>query len=110
MVSNMTALTAKTKFIRLNITGFQNHVTGLEKLVTMMEDHLNTALERDQEFVFLRNKVIDLEDRSQRGKARFFGIPKHIGRPDVKGFLRRTSLSSLASPLIPLWSSSECTM
>ncbi|KAJ1198276.1 hypothetical protein NDU88_002118 [Pleurodeles waltl] len=43
--SNIFALTAETKSIRLDIMGFQNRMMGLEQCVTEMEECLNTLQE-----------------------------------------------------------------
>ncbi|KAJ1150923.1 hypothetical protein NDU88_003710 [Pleurodeles waltl] len=68
-------LAAETKAICLDIAGFEPRVMGLEQRVTLMEDHLNTVPDRDQELLNLHIKLIDLEDRSHRDKVHFFGFP-----------------------------------
>ncbi|KAJ1151063.1 hypothetical protein NDU88_003850 [Pleurodeles waltl] len=70
------SLTAETKSMRLDIANFQSHVTGLEQRVAIMEDHLNTGQDRDQELLYLHSKLVDLEDRSCRNTVCFLGFPK----------------------------------
>ncbi|KAJ1158253.1 hypothetical protein NDU88_010946 [Pleurodeles waltl] len=87
-------LAAETKSIRLDIVGFQAQVMGLELHVTVMEDHLNTTLDLDQELLYLRSKVIDLEDRSRRYNVCFFSFPEQLEGLDVQDFFR-TTLSAI---------------
>ncbi|KAJ1213713.1 hypothetical protein NDU88_001345 [Pleurodeles waltl] len=89
MDSTMSTLAAETKSICLDIASFQSRMTGLEQCVTAMEDHLNTVPERDQELLFLRSKLIDLEDRSHRDNVRFFGFPERIEGPNIQAFLQK---------------------
>ncbi|KAJ1105734.1 hypothetical protein NDU88_003139 [Pleurodeles waltl] len=70
--SNISALAAETKSIHLDTVGFQNRVTDLEHRITTVEAHLNVIPDGNQELLFLRSKVIDLEDRSRRNNAHFF--------------------------------------
>ncbi|KAJ1156504.1 hypothetical protein NDU88_009223 [Pleurodeles waltl] len=76
--SMMTSLTEDTKSMRLDIEGFQSRVTTLEKRVLTVEMQAAIASDRDQELLFLRSKVIDLEDRSRRDNVRFLGFPEEI--------------------------------
>ncbi|KAJ1112704.1 hypothetical protein NDU88_000965 [Pleurodeles waltl] len=77
------SLTADTKSIRLDIAGFQTPVLMIEALVASSQD-------RDQELLFLRNKMTVLEDRSRRNNVRFLGFPKNIEGEDIQAFLRET--------------------
>ncbi|KAJ1175731.1 hypothetical protein NDU88_001018 [Pleurodeles waltl] len=90
MDSNISALTAETKSIGMDIAGFQNRVTGLEQRITAVENHLKGIPERDHELLFLHSKVIDLQDRSRRDSVRFFGFLENSEGSDTKGFLRNT--------------------
>ncbi|KAJ1123154.1 hypothetical protein NDU88_001627 [Pleurodeles waltl] len=69
MDSTISALAAETKSMRLNKAGFQSRFSDLEQRVVAVEDHLNTAPDRDQELLFLHSKLVDLEDRSHRQPA-----------------------------------------
>ncbi|KAJ1090052.1 hypothetical protein NDU88_003192 [Pleurodeles waltl] len=42
-----------------------------------MEDHVHTVLDKDQELLFLRSKLIDLENRSRRDNICLSGFPEH---------------------------------
>ncbi|KAJ1097135.1 hypothetical protein NDU88_002262 [Pleurodeles waltl] len=66
MDSAMVSLTAETKSIRMEIASFQTHVLGLEQQVSTEEAHASSFQDRDQEFLFLRSKLTDLEYRSRR--------------------------------------------
>ncbi|KAJ1149615.1 hypothetical protein NDU88_002422 [Pleurodeles waltl] len=66
MDSAMISLTADTKSIRLDSAGFQTCVLGLEQRVTTIEAQVASSQGRDQELLFLRSKMTDLEDRSRR--------------------------------------------
>ncbi|KAJ1205507.1 hypothetical protein NDU88_000941 [Pleurodeles waltl] len=85
--SNISALMAETKSIHLDIAEFQNHVTDLEQRVLTMEGHLNIVKNRDQELLCLSSKMCDLEDRSCRDNACFFGFPEQMEWTDVIAFL-----------------------
>ncbi|KAJ1096621.1 hypothetical protein NDU88_001756 [Pleurodeles waltl] len=78
MDSMMTSLTEDTKSMRLDIAGFQSRVTALEQQMTTVETQAVLASDRDQELLYLRNKVIDLEDRSRRDNVRFLGFLEEI--------------------------------
>lgn len=66
-----------------------------------MEDRLDTVQDRDQELLFLRRKLIDLEDHSRRDNIRFFGYPEAIEGSNAKAFLRDTLLKLMGSYLQP---------
>ncbi|KAJ1178855.1 hypothetical protein NDU88_004097 [Pleurodeles waltl] len=90
MDSAMVSLTAETKSIRLDIAGFHSRVMGLEQQVTTVEAHVGSSRDRDQELLFLRSKMTDLEDRSRRDTVRFLGFPENIEDEDIHTFLRET--------------------
>ncbi|KAJ1162000.1 hypothetical protein NDU88_002480 [Pleurodeles waltl] len=76
MDNEMASLTAETKSIRLDIAGFQSRVMGQEHRVTMVEAQVASFRDRDQELLYLRSKLTDLEDRSRRDNVRFLGFLK----------------------------------
>ncbi|KAJ1128060.1 hypothetical protein NDU88_006447 [Pleurodeles waltl] len=86
--SNISAITAETKPICMNIVGFQNCVTDLEHCISVVVDCLNTLPERDQELIFFRSKVIDLEDRGRRDNVHFFGFSERTEGSVIKVFLK----------------------
>ncbi|KAJ1099218.1 hypothetical protein NDU88_004322 [Pleurodeles waltl] len=53
MDSAMASLTAETKSMRLDIAGFQSQAMGLEQRVSMVETHITTFVDRDQEPLYL---------------------------------------------------------
>ncbi|KAJ1219132.1 hypothetical protein NDU88_006703 [Pleurodeles waltl] len=88
--SMMASLTEDTKSMRLDIAGFQSRVTALERRVTTVESQAMHASDGEQELLYLRSKVIDLEGRSHRDNVRFLGFPEEIGSADVQSFLKNT--------------------
>ncbi|KAJ1187069.1 hypothetical protein NDU88_003848 [Pleurodeles waltl] len=88
MDTAITSLMTETKSMHLEIAEFQSHVTGLEHQMTTIEDHVNTVLDKDQEFLFLHSKLIDLEDRSQRDNIHLFVFLEHAEGTDIPSFLR----------------------
>ncbi|KAJ1192195.1 hypothetical protein NDU88_001507 [Pleurodeles waltl] len=88
MDSRMISLTEETKSMRLDIAGFLSRVTTLEQQVTTVETQATLAVDRDQELLYLRSKVIDLEDRSHRDNVRFLGFPEEIEGMDAQSFLK----------------------
>ncbi|KAJ1100253.1 hypothetical protein NDU88_005340 [Pleurodeles waltl] len=83
----ITSLTSETKSMHLDIAGFQSCVTGLEHRMATVEDHIHTVLDEDQELEFLRSKLIDLEDRSQRKNIRHFVFPEQAEGTETPSFL-----------------------
>ncbi|KAJ1209737.1 hypothetical protein NDU88_005110 [Pleurodeles waltl] len=83
MDSMMASLTEDTKSMRLDIEGFQLRVTALEQRLTTVETQAVLIPDRDQKLLYLRSKVIDLEDRSRRDNVRFLGFPENIEGADV---------------------------
>ncbi|KAJ1200067.1 hypothetical protein NDU88_003895 [Pleurodeles waltl] len=59
------------------------HVMGLEQRVAMVEAHASTSWDPDQELLYLRRKMTDLEDRSRRDNVRFLGFPDTIEGEDM---------------------------
>ncbi|KAJ1207610.1 hypothetical protein NDU88_003000 [Pleurodeles waltl] len=89
MDSAISLLTAKTPSMPLDIVNFQSRVTELEQRGTIMEDHLNTGQDRDQELLYLRSKLVDLEARSRRNNVHFLGFPEQLEGTDIQDFLRK---------------------
>ncbi|KAJ1150653.1 hypothetical protein NDU88_003443 [Pleurodeles waltl] len=52
-----------------------------------LEAHMSTVQDRDQDLLYLQNKITDLEDRSRRDNIRLFGIQENEEGPDVQTFL-----------------------
>ncbi|KAJ1170432.1 hypothetical protein NDU88_002309 [Pleurodeles waltl] len=90
MDSAMVSLAAETKSIHTEIASFQTHVLVLEQRVSKVEAHASSFQDRDQELLFLRSKLTDLEDRSRRDNVRFIGFPENIEGEDLHRFLRDT--------------------
>ncbi|KAJ1209580.1 hypothetical protein NDU88_004954 [Pleurodeles waltl] len=90
MDSTICMLAAETKSIRLDIAGFQIRVAGLEQRVSLMENNLNTAPDRDHEIITLGSKLIELEDRSCRDNVHFFSFPEQLEGWDIQAFLCST--------------------
>ncbi|KAJ1174183.1 hypothetical protein NDU88_006006 [Pleurodeles waltl] len=88
MDNAMASLTAETK--SLDIAGFQSRVLGLEQRVSTVETHIISFTDRDQELLYLRTKLIDLEDRSRRDNVRSLGFPETIEGADIHSYLRET--------------------
>ncbi|KAJ1164223.1 hypothetical protein NDU88_004668 [Pleurodeles waltl] len=88
MDNRMISLTEETKSMRLDIAGFQSRVTTLEQRVTAVEAQATLTEDRDQELLYLRSKVIDLEDRSRRDNVRFLGFLEEIEVADVQSLLK----------------------
>ncbi|KAJ1127670.1 hypothetical protein NDU88_006065 [Pleurodeles waltl] len=90
MDSAMVSMAAETKSIRTEIASFQTCILGLEQRVSKAEAHASSFQDRDQELLFLRSKLTDLEDRSRRDNVRFMGFPENIEGEDLHGFMRDT--------------------
>ncbi|KAJ1133264.1 hypothetical protein NDU88_011561 [Pleurodeles waltl] len=78
MDSAMVSLTVEMKSIRMEIASFQTCVLGLEQRVSTLEARASSLQDRDQELLFLRNKLTDLGDRSRRDNVRFLGFTENI--------------------------------
>ncbi|KAJ1090169.1 hypothetical protein NDU88_003304 [Pleurodeles waltl] len=90
MDNTIASLMAETKSIRLDIAGFQSRVLGLEQWVSLVETHVASTRDRDQELLYLCSKLTDLEDRSRRDNVRFLGFPETIEGEDMHSYLRET--------------------
>ncbi|KAJ1109416.1 hypothetical protein NDU88_006777 [Pleurodeles waltl] len=90
MDNAMTALTAETRSMRLEIAGFQSQISRLDHRVTAVESQVALQADRDQELFHLRSKLTDLEDRSRRNNIRFIGFPEGIEGTDILSYLRDT--------------------
>ncbi|KAJ1096950.1 hypothetical protein NDU88_002080 [Pleurodeles waltl] len=90
MDNTIALLTAETKSIRLDIAGFQSRVLGLEQQVSLVEAHVASSRDQDQELLYLRSKLTDLEDRSRRDNVQFLGFPETMKGEDMYPFLRET--------------------
>ncbi|KAJ1152823.1 hypothetical protein NDU88_005598 [Pleurodeles waltl] len=90
MDTAMSALTAETRSMRLEIAGFQSQISGLDHRVAAVESQVVLQTDRDQELLYLRSKLTDLEDRSRRNNVRFLGFPEGIEGTDILSYLRDT--------------------
>ncbi|KAJ1155574.1 hypothetical protein NDU88_008303 [Pleurodeles waltl] len=82
MDSAMVSLTAETISICMELANFQTRV------LSKVEGHASSFQDRNQELVFLRSKLTELEDRSRRDNVRFIGFPENIEGEDLHRFLR----------------------
>ncbi|KAJ1193506.1 hypothetical protein NDU88_002803 [Pleurodeles waltl] len=96
MDASITSLTLETKSMRSDIAGFQSRVTGLEQRIGSLEVQATVAQDRDEDLLYLRSKLTDLEDRSQRDNIRLLGIPENKEGTDMQAFFNST-LSKLTS-------------
>ncbi|KAJ1169782.1 hypothetical protein NDU88_001673 [Pleurodeles waltl] len=90
MDNAMVSMAVETKSIRMDIASFQTHILGLEQRVSKVEAHASSFQDRDQELLFLRSELMNLEDRSRRDNVRFIGFPENIEGEDLHRFLRDT--------------------
>ncbi|KAJ1194055.1 hypothetical protein NDU88_003350 [Pleurodeles waltl] len=90
MDASITSLTLETKSMRSDIAGFQSRETGLEQHIGSLEAQATVAQDRDQDLLYLRSKLTDLEDRSRRGNIRLLGIPENEEGTDMQAFLNST--------------------
>ncbi|KAJ1106547.1 hypothetical protein NDU88_003948 [Pleurodeles waltl] len=88
MDSAMVALTAETRAMRLDIEGFQSQISGLDQRVATVETQVASWTNRDQEFLHLRSKLTDLEDRSRRNNVRLLRFPEGVEGADTFSYLR----------------------
>ncbi|KAJ1129774.1 hypothetical protein NDU88_008139 [Pleurodeles waltl] len=63
-------------------------VTGLEQRMGLVEAQTTMSRDRDQDLLYLRSKLTDMEDRSWRDNIRLHGIPENEEGVDVQSFLR----------------------
>ncbi|KAJ1217302.1 hypothetical protein NDU88_004896 [Pleurodeles waltl] len=90
MDTSITSLTLETKSMRADIAGFQSRVTGLEQRMGSLETQVNMSQEREQDFLYLRSKLTDMEYRSRRDNIRLLGIPENEEGSDMQAFLSST--------------------
>ncbi|KAJ1098689.1 hypothetical protein NDU88_005739 [Pleurodeles waltl] len=90
MDASISSLTLETKSMRSDIAGFQSRVTGLEHRVGTLETQVATSQDRDQDLLYLRSKLTDMEDRSRRDNIRLLGIPENEEGTDIQAFLGST--------------------
>ncbi|KAJ1089769.1 hypothetical protein NDU88_002914 [Pleurodeles waltl] len=90
MDASITLLTLETKSMRSDIAGFQSRVTGLEQHMGSLETQVNMSQEREQDFLYLRSKLTDMEDRSRRENIRLLGVPENEEGSDMQAFLSST--------------------
>ncbi|KAJ1192146.1 hypothetical protein NDU88_001458 [Pleurodeles waltl] len=88
--ASISSLTLETKSMRLDIAGFQSRVTGLEHRMGSLETQMAASQDRDQDFLYLKSKLTDLEDRSRRDNIRLRGIPENEEGTDIQAFLSST--------------------
>ncbi|KAJ1189565.1 hypothetical protein NDU88_006309 [Pleurodeles waltl] len=55
-----------------------------------LETHMATSQDRDQDLLYLKSKLTDLEDRSRRDNIRLLGIPENEEGTDIQAFLSST--------------------
>ncbi|KAJ1175443.1 hypothetical protein NDU88_000731 [Pleurodeles waltl] len=77
MDASISSLTLETKSMQSDIAGFQSRAAGLEHRMGTVEAHMSTVQDRDQDLLYLRSKIMDLEDRSRRDNIRLFGFPEN---------------------------------
>ncbi|KAJ1181301.1 hypothetical protein NDU88_006509 [Pleurodeles waltl] len=90
MDASISSLTLDTKSMRSDIAGFQSRVTGLEHRMGSLEMQVATSQDREQDLLYLRSKLTDLEDRSRRDNIRLLGIPENEEGTDIQAFLGST--------------------
>ncbi|KAJ1177200.1 hypothetical protein NDU88_002461 [Pleurodeles waltl] len=62
--ASISSLTLETKSMRSDIASFKSRVTGLEHRMGTLATHVATIQDRDQDLLYPRRKITDLEDRS----------------------------------------------
>ncbi|KAJ1207363.1 hypothetical protein NDU88_002754 [Pleurodeles waltl] len=87
MDASITSLTLETKSMRAEIASFQSRVTGLEQRMGLVEAQTTMSRDRDQDLLYLRSKLTDMEDRSRRDDIRLHGIPENEEGADMQSFL-----------------------
>ncbi|KAJ1215192.1 hypothetical protein NDU88_002801 [Pleurodeles waltl] len=90
MDASITSLTLETKSMRSDIAGIQSKVTGLEQHMGSLEAQANVSQDRDQDLLYLRSKLTDMEDRSWRDNICLLGIPENEEGTDTQAFLSST--------------------
>ncbi|KAJ1193556.1 hypothetical protein NDU88_002853 [Pleurodeles waltl] len=90
MDASITSLTLETKSMRSDIASFQSRVAGLEQHMGSLEAQATMSRDRDQDLLYLRSKLTDMEDRSRRDNIRLYGIPENEEGLDMQSFLSST--------------------
>ncbi|KAJ1212576.1 hypothetical protein NDU88_000231 [Pleurodeles waltl] len=90
MDASITSLTLETKSMRSDIASFQSRVTGLEQRMGSLEVQATMSRDRDQDLLYLRSKITDMEDRSRRDNIRLHRIPENEEGTDIQTFLSST--------------------
>ncbi|KAJ1117660.1 hypothetical protein NDU88_005857 [Pleurodeles waltl] len=88
--TSLTSLTLETKSMRSDIAGFQSRVTGLEQRLGSLEAQATAFQDQDQDLLYLRSKLTEMEDRSRRDNIRLLGIPENEEGADMQAFLSST--------------------
>ncbi|KAJ1137728.1 hypothetical protein NDU88_004125 [Pleurodeles waltl] len=96
MDAYITSLTLETKSMQAEIASFQSRVTGLEQRMGLVEAETTMSRDRDQDLLYLRSKLTDMEDRSQRDNIRLHGILENEEGADMQYFLN-SALPKLTS-------------
>ncbi|KAJ1180671.1 hypothetical protein NDU88_005889 [Pleurodeles waltl] len=81
----------------------------LRQRLTTVETQAALVPDRDQELLYLNNKVIDLEDRSRRDNVHFLGFWENMEEADVQSFLKTTLPQVTGLTFDPPWSFKERT-
>ncbi|KAJ1200477.1 hypothetical protein NDU88_004301 [Pleurodeles waltl] len=68
----------------------EKSAVGRKLEVAAVESQAALQTDRDQELLYLRSKLTDLEDRSRRNNIRFLGFPEGIEGTDILSYLRDT--------------------
>ncbi|KAJ1139207.1 hypothetical protein NDU88_005582 [Pleurodeles waltl] len=87
MDASISSLTLETKSMGSDIAGFQSRVTGLEHRMGTLEAHMTIVQDMDQDLLYLRSKITDLEDRSRRENIRLFDFLENEEGSDVQAFV-----------------------
>ncbi|KAJ1124813.1 hypothetical protein NDU88_003262 [Pleurodeles waltl] len=90
MDASITSLTLETKSMQSDIASSQSRVTGLEQRMGSLEAQATMFRDRDQDLLYLRSKLTDMEDRSRRDNIRLHGIPENEEGSDMEAFLSST--------------------
>ncbi|KAJ1136936.1 hypothetical protein NDU88_003350 [Pleurodeles waltl] len=90
MDASITSLTLETKSMQSDIAGFQSRVMGLEQRMGSLETQATVSQDRDQDLLYLRSKLTDMDDRSRRDNIRLLGIPENEEGTDMQALLSST--------------------
>ncbi|KAJ1150296.1 hypothetical protein NDU88_003091 [Pleurodeles waltl] len=99
MDASITSLTLETKSMRSEIASFQSRVTGLEQRMGSLEAQATVSRDRNQDLLYLRSKLTDMEDRSRRDNICLHGIPENEEGMNMQAFFElhppKTDLTGL---------------